>query len=174
VRTVAASTDRVPTAPIRRGIDRRRGLRVIWGQGLHGKPALEVSICVTLTERSSVLPFVPPVRKATGARERSTVPLVRCSGARPGAGNSGLTLTRWQGRHWKPEDFKDAAVQHRFEVKGMTCGHCVRAVTDAVRRVDPAARVDVDLQQGTVEVDSTAEPDRLAEAIRDEGYAVAA
>jgi hypothetical protein len=34
--------------------------------------------------------------------------------------------------------------------------------------------VDVDLQQGTVAVESTAESDRLAEAIRDEGYAVVA
>ncbi len=28
-----------------------------------------------------------------------------------------------------------------FKVSGMTCGHCVRAVTEAVKDVDPAASV---------------------------------
>jgi copper chaperone len=32
-----------------------------------------------------------------------------------------------------------------FSVEGMTCGHCVRAVTDAVRNQDPAASVNVNL-----------------------------
>ena len=32
-----------------------------------------------------------------------------------------------------------------FKVTGMTCAHCVRAVTDAVRGVDAAADVKVDL-----------------------------
>jgi copper chaperone len=60
-----------------------------------------------------------------------------------------------------------------FEVQGMTCGHCVKAVTAAVTKLDPAARVSVDLPSGRVEVDSTAARDRIAAAIRDEGYTVA-
>jgi len=54
----------------------------------------------------------------------------------------------------------------------MTCDHCVRAVTQAVRQVDPQARVDVDLAGGTVVVDSTVAGAPLAEAISEEGYAV--
>jgi copper chaperone len=65
-------------------------------------------------------------------------------------------------------------MQYRFDVDGMTCGHCVRAVTAAVRSVDDAARVEVDLKAGVVAIDSSADADRLAAAIRDEGYPVAA
>ena len=61
-----------------------------------------------------------------------------------------------------------------FQVQGMSCGHCVKAVTEAVQAVDPAAEVRVDLASGKVEVQSVAEREALAGAIREEGYAVAA
>ena len=38
-----------------------------------------------------------------------------------------------------------------FQVQGMTCGHCVRAVTEAVKSVDPQAEVKVDLATGKVD-----------------------
>ncbi len=60
-----------------------------------------------------------------------------------------------------------------FKVDGMTCGHCVRAVTEAVRGVDPAATVNVDLSAGRVSVDSAAAPDAIAQAIAAEGYKAA-
>jgi copper chaperone len=65
-------------------------------------------------------------------------------------------------------------MQQRFEVQGMSCGHCVRAVTQALQRLDPQARVQVDLAHGRVEVESEQPREALARAIRDEGYAVAA
>ena len=58
----------------------------------------------------------------------------------------------------------------KFAVAGMTCAHCERAVTSAIHRIDPAAGVQVDLAAGTVSTDSQAEVERLAEAIRSEGY----
>ena len=58
-----------------------------------------------------------------------------------------------------------------FKVDGMTCGHCERAVAEAVRSVDPSATVDVDRAAGRVRVGSTAEPARIAAAIAAEGYA---
>ena len=58
-----------------------------------------------------------------------------------------------------------------FKVEGMTCGHCVRAVTEAVRSVDPGAVVNVDRVVGRVSVDSTAAPGVIAQAIIAEGYA---
>ncbi len=61
-----------------------------------------------------------------------------------------------------------------FQVEGMTCGHCVRAVTEAVKSVDPQAEVKVDLASGKVEVQSQQDQAKIAHAIREEGYKVAA
>ncbi|MES2937421.1 MAG: cation transporter [Pseudomonadota bacterium] len=61
-----------------------------------------------------------------------------------------------------------------FDVQGMSCEHCVRAVTQAVKTVDPAAQVKVDLAGGKVEVQSAQPRDALARAIAEEGYRVAA
>jgi copper chaperone len=61
-----------------------------------------------------------------------------------------------------------------LQVQGMTCGHCERAVTQAVKQVDPAAQVRIDRASGKVEVDSTATREALAAAIAEEGYTVAA
>ena len=59
-----------------------------------------------------------------------------------------------------------------FKVGGMTCGHCVQAVTEAVHGIDPGTKVDVDLAAGSVTTDSALPPDRLADAIREAGYTV--
>ena len=59
-----------------------------------------------------------------------------------------------------------------FKVGGMTCGHCVRAVTEAVHGIDPGTKVDVNLAAGSVTTDSALPPDRLADAIRGAGYTV--
>lgn len=59
-------------------------------------------------------------------------------------------------------------------VKGMSCAHCVRAVTAAVRQQDPQADVRVDLQQGRVSVTSRLGREDVAQALRGEGYEVGA
>ena len=59
-----------------------------------------------------------------------------------------------------------------FDVQGMTCGHCERAVTEAVQAVDPNAQVRVDLGAKKVQVESDQLRDVIANAIRDEGYTV--
>lgn len=61
----------------------------------------------------------------------------------------------------------------QFQVGGMSCGHCVRAVTQAVQQLDPQAAVTVDLPSGQVQVRSSQPREAIARAIRDEGYAVA-
>ena len=63
-------------------------------------------------------------------------------------------------------------MEQRFKVSGMSCGHCVRAVTEAVHEVDHAAVVRVDLAIGMVTVQSSAEPMALETAITDAGYEV--
>ena len=64
-------------------------------------------------------------------------------------------------------------MEHVFQVQGMTCGHCEKAVQQAIRQVDPQAQVQIDRPQGRVAVHSQADADALKAAIRDEGYAVA-
>jgi copper chaperone len=61
-----------------------------------------------------------------------------------------------------------------FQVQGMTCGHCVGAVTEAVKSVDPQAEVRIDLASGKVEVQSQQDHAAIARAIEEEGYKVAA
>ncbi|MBI5269017.1 MAG: heavy-metal-associated domain-containing protein [Burkholderiales bacterium] len=58
-----------------------------------------------------------------------------------------------------------------FEVKDMTCGHCVGAITQALQAADPAARVEVDLAGHLVRVEpAAADAAALARAIEDAGY----
>lgn len=66
------------------------------------------------------------------------------------------------------------ATSHVFTVTGMSCGHCEKAVTQALRQLDPSAEVRIDRQAQRVEVTSTQSKDQLAQAIREEGYTVAA
>lgn len=61
-----------------------------------------------------------------------------------------------------------------FQVTGMTCGHCERAVTRAIKQVDPQAEVTIDRSHNKVEVQSQQARATLAQAIAEEGYAVAA
>lgn len=65
-------------------------------------------------------------------------------------------------------------MQYTFQVQGMTCGHCERAVVHAVRQVDTNALVKVDLATGQVIVESDKSREALANAIQEEGYKVAA
>jgi copper chaperone len=62
--------------------------------------------------------------------------------------------------------------QHQFQVAGMSCGHCVRAVEEAVQGVDPNAQVKVELAQGQVQVESAQPREALAAAIAEAGYTV--
>ncbi len=59
-----------------------------------------------------------------------------------------------------------------FQVQGMTCGHCERAVTQAVKAVDPAAEVKIDRPAGKVEVQTEQPREAIAQAIAEEGYTV--
>ncbi|MDT8907547.1 MULTISPECIES: heavy-metal-associated domain-containing protein [Pseudomonas] len=59
-----------------------------------------------------------------------------------------------------------------LNVQGMSCGHCVRAITQAVQARDPSADVQVDLGAKTVRVQSSLPVETLVEAIQEEGYEV--
>jgi copper chaperone len=55
----------------------------------------------------------------------------------------------------------------------MTCDGCAAAIRRAIGRVDQAARVEIDVPTGWVDVDGTAEPGTLAKAIEAAGFGVA-
>lgn len=57
-----------------------------------------------------------------------------------------------------------------FNVQGMTCGHCVKAVTRVVQEQDAAAKVEVDLAARQVRVQSMLNAEQVLAAIREEGY----
>jgi copper chaperone len=59
-----------------------------------------------------------------------------------------------------------------FQVEGMSCQHCVAAVTNAIRGQDATAQVKVDLATGRVAVESTQPADSLKTAIDEAGYTV--
>lgn len=52
----------------------------------------------------------------------------------------------------------------------MSCGHCKTAVEKAVASVDTDARVAVDLDTRTVEIDSSADLAAILAALKKEGY----
>ncbi|WP_068825509.1 heavy-metal-associated domain-containing protein [Pseudomonas sp. BMS12] len=59
---------------------------------------------------------------------------------------------------------------HVLKVSGMSCGHCVRAITRALQAGDPAAQVQIDLGAGEVQVEGRQSLEALLQAIRDKGY----
>jgi copper chaperone CopZ len=62
-----------------------------------------------------------------------------------------------------------------YTVVGMTCGHCVNAVTEEVSQVPGVTAVDVDLASGGLTVTSDAPVDDAAvrAAVEEAGYDVA-
>jgi copper chaperone len=62
---------------------------------------------------------------------------------------------------------------HTFTVTGMTCGHCEKAVVQAVKALDPQAQVQADRSHNQVVVQSSQPRSALAAAIAEEGYTVA-
>ena len=63
----------------------------------------------------------------------------------------------------------------RFQVTGMTCGHCVMAVTRELSALPGVSEVEVTLATGNVTVthDQPLDTDQVAAAIDEAGYALA-
>jgi copper ion binding protein len=62
-----------------------------------------------------------------------------------------------------------------WTVTGMTCGHCVAAVTEEVSAIEGVESVEVDLATGSVVVTAATDPTReqIAAAVDEAGYALA-
>ena len=61
-----------------------------------------------------------------------------------------------------------------LKVSGMTCGHCVAAVTRAVKAVPSVEGVAVDMDRGEVTVEGHPDERAIREVIAEEGYEVRA
>lgn len=68
---------------------------------------------------------------------------------------------------------KEIPMEYQFNVQGMTCGHCEKAVMQALKSVDPQVTVEIDRPLQTVTVNSSKDRDTLVAAITEEGYQVA-
>lgn len=56
-------------------------------------------------------------------------------------------------------------------VKDMTCGHCASVITEAIKNLDKAAHIHVDLTSKVVDIDTKKlDDDEVIDAIADEGY----
>ena len=60
----------------------------------------------------------------------------------------------------------------QLQVTGMSCGHCVAAVTRALKTVPGTQDAQVDLATGRATVQGSAAPEALVKAVTDEGYGV--
>jgi copper chaperone CopZ len=67
-------------------------------------------------------------------------------------------------------------MQTTINVSGMTCGHCVSAVTMEVSLLASVTEVEVNLEAGQVTITSNAalDPTQLATAIDEAGYELVA
>ncbi len=62
----------------------------------------------------------------------------------------------------------------RFRVPEMSCGHCRAVIERAVRRADPAARLEVDPGVRTIGVESRLDAEALKALLAPEGCAAKA
>lgn len=62
---------------------------------------------------------------------------------------------------------------HTFIVVGMTCDHCVKAVTSEVSTIAGISEVVVDLSQATLSFTGEIPRETIAEAVKEAGYELA-
>lgn len=60
-----------------------------------------------------------------------------------------------------------------FTIPAMSCGHCVKAITQTLTELDPAAQVSIDLPSKKVTVQTTQERETVVAALAEAGYPVA-
>ena len=57
-----------------------------------------------------------------------------------------------------------------FKVEGMSCQHCVAAITRSLQALDGGAQVQVELADGLVRLTSQLSAEQVVQALADEGY----
>ncbi|HEY9107870.1 MAG TPA: heavy-metal-associated domain-containing protein [Roseateles sp.] len=59
---------------------------------------------------------------------------------------------------------------HQFILPDMSCGHCVAAITEALKAADAQAHVEIDRETRTAKVDSALPREALAAVLTEAGY----
>ena len=59
---------------------------------------------------------------------------------------------------------------YSFTLPDMSCGHCVAAITEALKAADDQARIDIDREARTAAIDSALPREALAAVLTDAGY----
>ena len=57
-----------------------------------------------------------------------------------------------------------------LKVNDMTCGHCVKTITETVTSLDPRAKVEADLGTKRVRIESSRPAAELTKALAEAGY----
>jgi len=57
-----------------------------------------------------------------------------------------------------------------FKIEDMSCGHCASVITKTVKALDAQAKVEIDLAQKKVTVESSEPRAIIVEALTDAGY----
>jgi len=68
----------------------------------------------------------------------------------------------------------EEAKMYRFTLPDMSCGHCVAAITEALKAADAQAGITIDRETRTAQVDSTLPREALAAVLTEAGYPPAA
>lgn len=63
-------------------------------------------------------------------------------------------------------------MEKRIIVEGMSCGHCVRHVKEALEELEGITQIDVDLESKTATIKGAAEDKDIKDAIKEAGYEV--
>lgn len=58
----------------------------------------------------------------------------------------------------------------QFHVENMSCGSCVKHITQAIAAIDPNAKVEVNIAGKKVTVDSVASAQAIEAALAEDGY----
>jgi copper chaperone len=62
---------------------------------------------------------------------------------------------------------------YEFQIPNMSCGHCVKAITEAVKTADPQAHVQADLPNHKVQVQTAVPREAVVARLAEAGYAPA-
>lgn len=57
-----------------------------------------------------------------------------------------------------------------LSIPAISCGHCARAITDTILELDPAAKVQVDIDAKTAVIDTSADSAVVRGRLAAEGY----
>jgi copper chaperone len=61
---------------------------------------------------------------------------------------------------------------YEFKVQGMTCGGCVKSVTNSIKKVDANASVHVDLSKQIIQIESSKSQKDFSTSIVNAGFDV--